>query len=158
MKRMLTSCFGLGFMPIASGTWGSLPVPVIFGLMCYFEASMTAVTVTMLIIAAVFSYICIAFAPAAIEASGKKDPSEVVADEVAGQALAFLFVPLAATTKEIVIIAVIGFLAFRFFDILKPYPCKNLEKLPAGKGILADDLAAGLYASIVLQIAIAIFM
>ena len=49
------------------------------------------------------------------------------------------------------IITIAGFLLFRFFDILKPFPCRRLEKLPKGFGILADDLMAGVYAAIVLQ-------
>ena len=145
-------------MPIASGTWGSLPVPIIFIAMCYFSASVLTISITMAAIAIVFSYFCIAFAPAAIEASGKKDPSEVVADEVAGQAVTFLFAATGETMTQTIIIAAIGFFAFRFFDILKPYPCNKLESLPNGTGILADDLAAGVYAAIILQVAIRFFL
>jgi len=57
-----------------------------------------------------------------------------------------------ASGREIVIITVAGFILFRLFDIIKPWPCKKLEKLPAGWGILADDLMAGFYAAIVLMI------
>jgi phosphatidylglycerophosphatase A len=108
------------------------------------------------------SVICIKFAPAAIEATGKNDPGEVVADELAGQALTYLvipfFIPLAPTPVQICIITTVGFLLFRFFDILKPWPIRKLEKLPKGWGILADDLLAGVFAAIVLLIIIFLWM
>ena len=151
MKRLLTSCFGLGRLPIAPGSWASAPVALIFGLMCYFTAGVWLTSITMVIIAAAASVVCVKFASAVIEATGRKDPSEVVVDEVTGQAVAFLGIS-AAGGKAILITALAGFLLFRVLDIIKPWPCKRLEKLPAGWGILADDLAAGLYAMILLQI------
>jgi len=94
---------------------------------------------------------CIICSPAAAAAVGKKDPREVVADEFAGQALTFLpivFV-LAAPVRggEILAAAAVGFLLFRIFDITKPWPIRKFEKLPEGWGVLADDLAAALYAA-----------
>ena len=154
MKRMLTSCFGLGFGPIAPGTWGSMPSVAIFALICLLgpaEYVLTINTVAMGLLIAIGSFACVKFAPSVIAATGKKDPGEVVADELAGQAVTFLGAT-ATGIKEIIIVAVAGFLLFRFFDIVKPSPARNLEKLPAGWGILADDLMAGVYAAIVLQI------
>jgi phosphatidylglycerophosphatase A len=157
MKRMLTSCFGLGFMPIASGTFGSMPVAAIFALACFFNAGRGLTSVIMVILAIGFSLACIKFAPGVIAKTGKKDPSEVVADEVAGQAVTFLGA-YAAGINNILIVTAIGFLAFRFFDILKPPPCRRLEMLHEGYGILADDLMAGVYAAIVLQISVYYFV
>jgi len=106
--------------------------------------------------------VCIQFAPAAIAATGKNDPGEVVADEFAGQAVTFLFSPFlvmgTATPQQILITALTGFVLFRLFDINKPWPIRKLEKYPAGWGILADDLLAGVFAWIVLQICIRIFI
>jgi phosphatidylglycerophosphatase A len=73
-------------------------------------------------------------------ASGVKDPQFVVIDEVAGQLVALIAVPLAWKTF------VAGFILFRGFDIVKPPPVRQLEKLPEGTGIVLDDVAAGLYA------------
>jgi len=152
MKRLLTSCFGLGRLPAAPGTWGSLPTAVVFGLCCQFGAADLSVSILMVLLAAAGSVICVAFAPAAIAATGKDDPREVVADELAGQAVTFLAVPfvIAATltTGQIWIIAGAGFVLFRLFDVAKPWPIRKLEKLPQGWGILADDLLAGVYAAI----------
>jgi len=110
----------------------------------------------MAVLAVAGSVLCVKFAPAAIAATGKNDPREVVADEFAGQAVTFLAIPLvigqAFTSGQIWAIAAVGFLLFRIFDIAKPYPIRKLEKIPQGWGILADDLLAGVYAAIVLLI------
>jgi len=112
----------------------------------------------MALLAAAGSVVCVALAPAAIAATGKDDPREVVADEVAGQAITFLAVPFAIaatlTTSQIWTIVGAGFVLFRLFDITKPWPIRKLEKLPQGWGILADDLLAGVYAAIGLFICI----
>ena len=143
----MTSCFGLGWLPIAPGTWGSLPPTVIFALMCYLGASTALLSIVMLILAALGSIICVILAPASIAATGKEDPGEVVADELAGQAITFLILGV-LIENQITLAAIGGFLFFRFFDIIKPWPIRRLEKLPAGWGILCDDLLAGVYAGI----------
>ena len=149
MKRLLTSCFGLGWLPIAPGSWGSLPPVFVFALMCYFNMSSTTTAIVMAAIVLVCSAVCVKFAPVSIATTGKTDPGEVVADETAGQAITFLIA--GAVSKEMVLAAAVsGFLIFRFFDIVKPWPIRRLEKLPQGWGILADDLLGGVYAGIVL--------
>ena len=162
MKRMLTSCFGLGRLPIAPGTWGSLPPVIIFGLMSWFGASPAMITNVMAALVLAGCVVCIQFAPAAIAATGNNDPGEVVADEFAGQAVTFLFSPFlgmgSATPRQILVTAFAGFVLFRLFDISKPWPIRKLEKYPAGWGILADDLLAGVFAWIVLQICIRFFI
>ena len=91
------------------------------------------------------AYICVECVPKVVSVTGKKDPCEVVADELAGQAVVFLFVPASGYAHPL-IVAAGGFVLFRIFDILKPWPIRKLEKLPKGWGILADDLLAGVYA------------
>jgi len=162
MKRMLTSCFGLGRLPIAPGTWGSLPPVIIFGLMGNSGTSPAIITNVMAALVLAGCFVCVKFAPAAIAATRKKDPREVVADEFAGQAVTFLFSPFlamgTATSRQIFITALTGFVLFRLFDISKPWPIRKLEKYPAGWGILADDLLAGVFAWVVLQICIRVFI
>ena len=80
MKRLLTSCFGLGRLPLAPGTWGSLPVVVILGLMCQFHLSGPSISIVMAALAIAGSIICVKFAPDVIAATGNNDPGEVVAD------------------------------------------------------------------------------
>jgi len=154
MKRLLTSCFGLGWLPVAPGTWGSLPAAIVFGLMWQLHASGPSISIVMAALALAGAVICVKFAPALIAATGKNDPREVVADELAGQAVTFLAIaflaPQTSSTGQIWVITVGGFLLFRLFDIAKPWPIRKLEKLPEGWGVLADDLLAGVYAAIVL--------
>jgi len=77
---------------------------------------------------------------------GKKDPSHVVIDEVAGQLVTFIACPIAWQAL------LVGFILFRGFDIVKPPPVRSLERFPEGTGIVVDDLGAGVYALIVLQL------
>ena len=155
MKRMLTSCFGLGFMPIASGTWGSLPPVFIFAGMCLicsdWVGGIAANAVLMVVLAIIGSIVCVKFTPDIVKIAGKKDPGEIVADEFAGQSVTFIGA-YAFGYKEIAIVAVAGFLLFRLFDIFKPWPIRKLEKLPDGWGVLADDLLAGVFAAILLHV------
>ena len=113
-------------------------------------------------LALVGSVVCVKFAPASIAATGKTDPGEVVMDEFAGQAVTFLIIPFlvieTASTSQFLVVAIAGFLIFRLLDIVKPWPCRKLEKLPKGWGILADDLLAGVYAAVVLQIGIRLWI
>jgi phosphatidylglycerophosphatase A len=108
-------------------------------------------------LAIVGSVACVVLAPGVIAQTGNQDPREVVVDEVAGQAVCFLGAVGWLRTmpaEQIWVVTLAGFLLFRVFDIIKPWPGRYLEKLPAGWGILADDLMAGLYAGIVLHIGI----
>ncbi|MHC4118561.1 MAG: phosphatidylglycerophosphatase A family protein [Planctomycetota bacterium] len=162
MKRLLVSCFGLGRLPIAPGTWGSLPAAVVFGLMCHFRTSPATISVVMAAIALAGSVICVQFSPAAIAATGKNDPGEVVVDELAGQAITFVASPLlalgTASTAQIWSVTAAGFVLFRAFDIAKPWPIHKVEKFPKGWGILADDLLAGVFAWAALQLFIKLFI
>jgi phosphatidylglycerophosphatase A len=103
---------------------------------------------TVIVVAAAFVITVIGI-PAATQvsrASGNKDPQFVVIDEVAGQLIALIAVPLAWKSF------LAGFILFRAFDILKPPPVRQLERLPEGTGIVLDDVAAGIYALIVMQL------
>jgi phosphatidylglycerophosphatase A len=150
MQRLIASCFGLGWLPIAPGTWGSMPVVIIFALLCAGGASVETINVLMIGLALIGSVVCVRFASASIAATGSSDPREVVMDEFAGQAIAFIGIA-AIRPSEMLVATVLGFLLFRFFDIFKPWPIRKLELLPGGWGILADDLLAGVYAAIVFQ-------
>jgi len=138
----------LGLLPIAPGTWGSLPPVLIFVSLCYFRIPTAAVIVTMAVSVLAGSVICVLFSPDVINQTGKKDPGEIVADEFAGQSLVFVFA--AASSMSPCLAGAVGFGLFRLFDITKPFPISKLEKLPKGWGILADDLLAGVYAAAVL--------
>ena len=154
IRRLLTSVFGLGWLPYAPGTWGSLPVAIIFALVCHLSGTPVSVLIALVVIVILGSAVCVKFSPSVIRQTGKKDPGEIVADETAGQAVTFLaavFFNLDTfDNAHIFITALLGFLLFRIFDISKPWPVRKLEKYPAGWGILLDDLLAGIFAGIAL--------
>ncbi len=151
MKRLFASCFGLGWLPVAPGTWGSIPPVVVFILLRYFGVAPGPIVVAMAALAMVGSVVCVTYAPASIVATGSEDPSEVVADEFAAQALTLIFAAMIAG-RPVWILAAGAFLLFRLFDIIKPWPIRRLEKLPKGWGVLADDLLAAVYAGLALLV------
>jgi phosphatidylglycerophosphatase A len=79
-------------------------------------------------------------------AENNSDPSQVVIDEIIGQIICFLWVPVSIFSL------IVGFLMFRFFDIVKPFPVRTCERLPGGLGIVFDDVVAGLYTGLSLSI------
>ena len=152
---------GVGFIPVAPGTWGSA-VGVCLYLLArsYLQqatagagvaeaAALTSMATTLMLVVIVIISLAGAWAATRVESLLKrKDPGVVVADEVAGQLITFLFVPWGA--GPLVILA--GFLAFRVFDIWKPYPISRLEGLETGLGVMADDVLAGAYAATLMAI------
>jgi phosphatidylglycerophosphatase A len=151
--------FGVGYLPLAPGTWGSL---LAAGVFCYAHAGLLGGSIdtpgiidpvyffTGLVIAiVVITFIGIWAASRTERVLMVKDPGKVVVDEVAGQLIALL--PLGLTRLAPVLV-LIAFLLFRFFDIVKPYPARKLESLRGGLGIMADDLVAGAYAAIIVAL------
>jgi phosphatidylglycerophosphatase A len=144
-------------MPVAPGSWGSLPPAIVFGLVYYYGGSNLLAFLLMLGLFIAGSIVCLKCTDAAVAATGKADPNEVVADEIAGQALTFMILPfvinVGLTVSQIVTICGLGFFLFRLFDTIKPWPSYRFEELHGGLGILADDIMAGVYAGIALLIA-----
>ena len=85
---------------------------------------------------------------------GDLDPPEAVVDEVMGQIITLLFVPLGVAWPFVLA----GFLLFRLFDIWKPYPIDSLQHLPGGVGVCADDIVAGVYSGMCLAFGYAVWM
>lgn len=162
MKRLLTSCFGLGRLPLAPGSWGSLPPVVVFALMGQLHIPAVLISIIMAALALAGAVVCVKFAPVIIASTGKTDPGEVVTDEVAGQAITllaapFLFTP-AVSTRQIWFVALLGLFLFRLFDAIKPWPIRRMEKLPAGWGILCDDLLAGAYSGVIFLVCLKLWV
>ena len=140
---------GVGYLPLAPGTFGSLVGVGIFLLL----VRVGTVPVLLAIIAVTFAGIWAGSRTE--ELSGRKDPGKVVVDEVAGQLIALL--PLTFLTPWPIWAVIVSFILFRFFDIVKPYPANRLQLLHGGIGIMVDDLVAGVYAAVVVSILIRIF-
>ena len=153
IAALALSTVGVGYLPLAPGTWGSA-----VGVLIYIAAvdlaarfpefprplcfAITAVCLTVLSLAAFWA------SKRTAEIAGKKDPSIVVIDEVLGQLITFVFIGFTHSWELILA----GFLLFRLFDIWKPYPVKLFEALPDGVGICADDIVAAVYAGVCLAV------
>lgn len=138
----VATCGYIGRIPLAPGTFGSLPGLLLYYAMARLQPAMAAVLLVAMIGLAVWS------ADRAEKIMEQKDPAPVVIDEVAGMGIVFagmqFSLPLAAA----------GFILFRGVDIIKPFPIRWLEsRLPGGFGVVADDLAAGMICRIILGIA-----
>jgi len=139
-RLLIATGLGVGYAPLAPGTAGSLLGLALHALLYLAGGPLAAVGGALA--AAVLGFWA---AGAAERHFGRRDPGQVVIDEVAGQMLTLAFLPLTAGT------AAAGFLLFRLLDILKPFPARRLEALPGASGIMADDLMVGLYANLLLQ-------
>jgi phosphatidylglycerophosphatase A len=165
---------GVGYFPIAPGTWGSLVGVGVYLLLRreildasfavmdrhrvigeyrLMGASFILICAVLLVVIAL-SMVGIWAASRAERLFGRKDPGAVVIDEVVGQLITFAFVPFFLPLQTIVL----GFILFRAFDIIKPYPIRKLEKLPSGLGVVVDDIAAGLYAGTALSVILVLSM
>lgn len=148
---LLLTSGGLGFLRPAPGTWGSMPPGAIVGVMALAGATQSAMVMVTAAVLAFSCVICVAWGKYAEERFGRKDAAEVVIDETAGVAPATLVaIWFADGLIELIIALGAAFVLFRVFDIFKPPPARQLEKLPHGWGVLIDDLAAGVYAAAVL--------
>jgi len=160
MKRFLAYCtatfFFSGRSPIAPGTAGSFASLIPLTLLAY-TLSPLSYAVLLAIGILVFIGVGIPAATYVERCEGREDPGLVVIDEAAGQWITFLFVPSTLLVAHPWLIGV-GFILFRSFDITKPFPARKAEMLPAGYGIVLDDVVAGLYAMIVLNLIVKLFI
>jgi len=161
-RTLIVTAAGLGKLRPAPGTWGSLPpCALAFGLVA---ASISPLWINLaLFLLLLFSCIsCVALGSWGEQKYRAKDPGVIVIDEVAGMSLSLLFIPLApfvspssdAAVPLMSALVVIGaaFLLFRIVDVVKPPPAGAAQQFPAGWGILADDLVAGLMVNLLLQV------
>ena len=128
ISEWIATCFKVGYLPFAPGTWGS-----VFAILLWWVLLKDLNTY-------IFGAIII------IDQSGDHDPSHIIIDELVGQWLALFLIPDGFFNIAI------SFILFRFFDIIKPWPIRLIEKFPKGLGVMSDDLTAGLITLILIQI------
>jgi len=141
VARILATWFGCGYSPAAPGTVGAAAAILIAYLFSW-DRWTSGIAGCAIGIVGIFA------SNVESKSRGVKDPGHIVIDEVAGQ-----WITLAGATALNWKSYLIGFVLFRLFDIWKPAPVRQLEKLPSGTGIMADDLMAGLYGAVVLYLA-----
>ena len=147
--------FGVGYLPLIPGTFGSLASVGIFLLFTQLLTGNALVAVVLLFTLAV-TFSGIWAASRTEELTGRKDPGKVVVDEVAGQMLALLPLTL-FNLQPLTRGVIVSFILFRLFDIFKPYPAGRFERLKGGYGIMCDDLVAGVYAAVITSMSILLF-
>lgn len=143
LHKAITTVLGLGYSPIAPGTFGALAGVILLGIFYHFNIPLSLGLLLALII--ITSLVGIWSTDKVIPDWGD-DPSRVVVDELAGYLITMLFVPLNWTT------ILIGFALFRFFDILKPLGIRWIDQnVKGGTGVMLDDILAGIYACLALH-------
>lgn len=141
ISKVFATFFGAGYFPVAPGTFASLITALVYKFfLAQWEWGLyvrlwLAVFLVGLVFATLFS-----------RELRKKDPGQIVIDEVCGQMTALFLVPASWLPM------LLSFLLFRLFDVVKPYPIRRLERLEEGLGIMADDVLAGLYAGILVHV------
>jgi phosphatidylglycerophosphatase A len=142
---LIATFFGIGRLRPGPGTWASASTVAIWAAVAY-ELPPSLRTPVGITTAALITLIGIPAATRVARASATKDPQFVVIDEVAGQLIALIAVPLGWKTF------LASLILFRAFDIVKPPPVRQLERLPEGAGIVLDDVAAGIFALFVMHL------
>ena len=147
LSKFIATFAGVGLFPIAPGTVGSIA-----GIGVLWAISLVPYDYYQILLQLLF---LIVFIPIGVIASsayekyfGKIDPGEVVVDEVVGMMITLFALPFSLFN------IIVGFILFRFFDILKPFPIGKLQNIKGGWGIMADDIAAGIVSTIILRILI----
>ena len=159
---------GVGYLPLAPGTWGSLVGMGVYALVrgasmkLFFDLASPPTHNLLHVYYGVLTIELVAVSALALAGtwaashterlSGKKDPSKVVIDEVVGQFIALLPVPFLVDPAWWSLI--LAFVLFRFFDIVKPYPARRLESVQGGLGVMGDDIIAGIYAGLGVMLAV----
>ena len=141
----VATCGYIGYVPIAPGTFGSAVGLALFALIRWSGSSAIELgVIVLLFVLGVWS------GNAAEKHFGRVDPGPVVLDEVAGMLITLALLPVNIYG------AIVGFVIFRLFDVIKPWPANRLEALPGGLGMMADDAMAGIYGNVAMRVLIAV--
>ena len=146
--KWIATSLGVGYLPLAPGTWGSIFGIAVLFLLQYFEILSQTLLLGMIIM---FLFLGV-LVTNKLEADWGKDPSRVVIDETVGVWINVLFLPFNW------IIWLCGLILFRIFDIWKPLGIRKLESIGGGWGVMLDDVAAGIVGNLVLQLIYLVFL
>ena len=145
VQKAMATCFYLGRLPFAPGSWGSLGALVLWFFLPV-DFLIHSIVILILFIIGVYTSKIVA------EELKDHDPSEIVIDEVSGMWISLFKLP------QNFILFLIGFILFRIFDIIKPFVIDKVQYYPGGIGIMADDILAGIFSRIIILIGMVIFI
>jgi len=153
IKEFFFTAFYSGYSPVAPGTMGTLVAMAIYVLenIIFSDADPVNLNIFNLLFIIVIIYPSVKLGDAAEKFYQTKDPQQVVIDEVLGYWVGVLFIPFSISY------AIIAFILFRGFDIIKPFPAGSLESLKGGLGIMIDDIIAGLYTLVIMHLLVYLF-
>jgi phosphatidylglycerophosphatase A len=141
----ISTCGYLGYVPVAPGTFGSAAGLAVFAAVRWSGSpALELAVIVLLFTVGVWS------ASAAEKHFGGVDPAPVILDEVVGMLITLAFIPVTVTG------AIVGFLLFRLFDVVKPWPANRLEGLHGGLGVMADDAMAGVYGNVAMRLLVVV--
>lgn len=143
--KTLATFFGAGYAPLAPGTVGALFGVLIVYLWQYLDPGLTMYGWPLVVLTIITFFVGV-YCTDQLESEWGKDPSKVVIDEAIGVWISIFFVPVSLYAL------IAGFVLFRIFDIWKPLGIRKFEQIKGGWGVMLDDVAAGVYANIVLQV------
>ena len=143
--KTIATGFGSGYAPLAPGTAGSILACLLLWGATFLIEDFQRLHLFFLGIIIIFTFLGV-WAAKKLEKDWGKDPSKVVVDEMVGQWINLLFIPI--TFQNIIL----GLIIFRFFDIVKPLGIRSMESCKNGWGVMLDDILAGIYGNIVLQL------
>jgi phosphatidylglycerophosphatase A len=141
----IATCGYLGYVPVAPGTFGSAAGLIVFAAVRWSGSPILELAVIVLLFA-----VGVWSSNVAEKHFGGVDPAPVILDEVLGMLITLAFIPVNVTG------AIVGFLLFRLFDVVKPWPANRLELLHGGLGIMADDAMAAVYGNVVMRLLVVI--
>lgn len=148
---------GAGLIPFGPGTWGSLVgLLMAYGLIASFRLDVVLLQNILLIASVALAAVGIWASTRAETVFSRKDAGQIVIDEVCGQIISFVFIApyLVRLGSQWRWWMIPGFLLFRAFDIFKPYPINKLQDLRGGFGVMMDDIVAGIYAAVLMSLAL----
>jgi len=144
LHKAIATVLGLGYAPKGPGTFGTLGGVIFLGILLHFNIPLTLPTLLILI---VVTFVAGVISTNQLIPQWGEDPQRVVMDEFNGYLITMILVPLSWTT------ILLGFVLFRLFDILKPLGIRTIDtKVKGGMGVMLDDVLAGIYALICMQI------
>ncbi len=151
-RKVIVSFLGMGYLPVAPGSWGALLGAIFAGLIGWWCGEIQYFNVMLIVLSVIFYFVGVLLGKWAVEYYKSDDPRCFVLDEVVGMFVSILFIPFVFDKwGGFWGILFVQYILFRIFDVIKPFPVKSAEKFALGWGIMSDDVIAGIYANVLGQ-------